>query len=217
MSLIQALSPQQVSAGCGAAPKLAELYLPLIQETCTRYSISTPRRISAFLSQIGHESAGLTRTRESLNYSVEGLLSTFSRKRISEEQARRFGRTNLQRANQEALANILYGGEFGLKQLGNVKPDDGWNFVGRGLKQITGRDNYTRCGKALGLDLVNKPEQLEAPYPAALSAGWFWGVNSLNDLADAGRFELLTQRINGGTLGLQERLALYNSVVSTFA
>lgn len=217
MSFIHSLTAEQIAVGCGASPKLAAVYLPILQEVCTRYSISTPKRLSAFLSQIGHESAGLSRTRENLNYSVEGLLATFNRKRISEAEARRFGRSSLRKADQEAIANTLYGGEFGLKKLGNTQPGDGFRFIGRGLKQLTGRDNYTRCGKALTLDLVNQPELLEQPPAAALSAGWFWGTNNLNDLADAGNFELLTRKVNGGTLGLSERLALYNVAIQTFA
>lgn len=85
---------------------------------------------------------------ENLNYSVEGLLKTFGRHRITEAQARRYGRTNNQPANQQAIANTVYGGEWGLKNLGNTKTDDGWRYRGRGLPQITGRTNYTKFGIA---------------------------------------------------------------------
>jgi len=93
----------------------------------------------------------------------------------------------------------------GRKDLGNTEPGDGKRFMGRGLMQVTGRNNYQRVGDALGVDLVSNPEQLETPVLAARSAGWFWKEHGLNELADAGKFETITRRINGGTNGLEDR------------
>lgn len=97
----------------------------------------------------------------------------------------------------------------GRADLGNTKAGDGFKFRGRGLIQVTGRANYAACGEALGVDLVNQPELLEQPQYACMSAAWFWSVKGLNTLADAGEFERITRRINGGLNGLADRQALY--------
>lgn len=99
----------------------------------------------------------------------------------------------------------------GRKDLGNTVPGDGKRFMGRGLIQITGRANYARAATALGLDLLNHPELLEEPANAALSAAWFWSTHGLNELADAGEFEAITRRINGGLNGEADRVALYDA------
>ena len=105
----------------------------------------------------------------------------------------------------------------GRKDLGNTQPGDGVRFKGRGLIQITGRANYLKCGEALGLDLIADPELLEQPINACRSAGWFWESRGLNALADAGDFLRITKRINGGTNGLADRQALYESAQQVFA
>jgi len=97
----------------------------------------------------------------------------------------------------------------GRKDLGNVQIGDGFRYRGRGLIQITGRDNYAKTGAALGLDLLRYPESLEAPLLAARSAAWWWQAHGLNELADAGETERISRRINGGSNGLADRLALY--------
>lgn len=97
----------------------------------------------------------------------------------------------------------------GRKDLGNTVPGDGFKYRGRGLIQITGRANYAACGEALGLDLINQPELLEQPKNACLSAAWFWAMKGLNNLADAGEFNTITRRINGGLNGLEDRLKLW--------
>lgn len=100
-------------------------------------------------------------------------------------------------------------GYEGRADLGNTQPGDGKRYMGRGLIQITGRANYRRCGEALGLDLINRPELLEVHAHAAMSAAWFWSSRGLNELADAGEFDKITRRINGGQNGREERLALW--------
>lgn len=211
------LTPEQVMAATGASRANAERFLPHIQAACKAFDITTPKRVAGFLSQIGHESGGMAKLEESLNYSVDALLKMFGRHRISEADARRFGRTATQRANQEAIANALYGGEYGRKNLGNTQPGDGWRFRGRGLKQLTGRDNYARCGKAIGVDLIADPGKLVEPGNAAMSAGWFWKTNGLNELADRGDVVAMTKRINGGTIGLEQRQKLYAEAMSSSA
>ena len=208
------LTAEYLMAATGANRENAEKFLPFIQGACKAYDITTPQRVAGFLSQIGHESGGLASLQENLNYSVEAILKLFGRHRISEADARLYGRTATQKANQKALADILYGGEFGRKNLGNTEPGDGSRFIGRGLKQLTGRSNYKRCGDAIGTDLIANPEKLLEPVNAALSAGWFWSANGLNALADKGDVVAMTKRINGGDIGLVQRQALYAAAMS---
>lgn len=180
---------------------------PELEDAAEEFEIDTKPRLAHWLAQMAHESKGFTATRESLNYSVEALLSLFGRHRISEASAMKYGRTASQKADQEAIANFLYGGDFGRKNLGNTEPGDGWRFIGRGYKQLTGRSNYQRCGDALGIDLIAHPGMLETPAVAALSAAWFWKVNGLNALADKDDIVAITKRVNGGQIGLAERKA----------
>lgn len=210
-------SAEQLMAATGCTKDRAVLFLPFMQGTMKAYEITTPRRMAGFLSQISHESARLSQLEESLNYSVNGLLKTFGRHRISEADARKYGRAPGRPADQEAIANILYGGSWGARNLGNVMPGDGWRFRGRGLKQLTGRDNYRRCGLALGEDFVMHPDRLLMPVNAALSAGWFWQRNGLNELADRGDVRAMTRVVNGGANGLAERTALFQQGLTALA
>lgn len=186
--------------------ELAKKYKTLLE----KYEVNTPLRLAHFFAQIHHESANFTRLQENLNYSVDGLLKTFGRHRITEAQAREFGRTPKQRANQEAIANILYGGEFGRRNLGNTQVGDGFRFRGRGYKQVTGRANYTKLSKDVGIDYVNNPDWLLREADAMLSALWFWKSNDCNDFADKDDVVGLTRVINGGRIGLAERQKLTN-------
>jgi len=108
-------------------------------------------------------------------------------------------------------------GYEGRADLGNTVKGDGSKYRGRGLIQITGRANYVACGEALGLDLINQPEQLEQPQYAAMSAAWFWSTKGLNKLADQGEFVKITRRINGGINGLEDRQALYDKALKVLA
>jgi len=211
------LTAETVAKATGATIATAAVYLPFLQGTCKAYDITSPRRIAGFLSQIGHESAGMSVLTENLNYSTASLLSLFGRHRISVADATKFGRGVGKPANQEALANILYGGPWGKANLGNTQAGDGWRFIGRGLKQLTGRSNYAACGAAIGEDLIARPEKLLEPVNAALSAGWFWSTHGLNKLADAGDVPAMTKRINGGDFGLEARAALYAKGLEVFA
>jgi len=210
-------SVEQLQAATGCSRDRAILFLPFLQGTMKAYQITNPRRVSGFLSQISHESAKLEQLEENLNYSVEALLKLFGRHRISEADARKFGRTATQRADQQSIANLIYGGEWGRKNLGNTQWGDGWALRGRGLKQLTGRANYTRCGAAIGEDLANRPDRLLMPVNAALSAGWFWATNGLNEVADRGDIRTMTRIVNGGANGLAQRTALYGQAMEVFA
>jgi putative chitinase len=170
-----------------------------------RYAITTPRRVAHFLAQVGHESNGLTRTEEDLFYRTAGRIqAVWPRRFATEADAARYVEA------PEALANFVYGGR---RDLGNVKPGDGWAFRGRGLKQTTGRRNFTRLAEVYGLDT---PEAAAAwattREGAAMSAGLFWSDNRLNDLADQGAGEMvesITLRVNGGRNGLADRRAIF--------
>lgn len=219
------LTLEQVMLATGANRLNAELFLPFLQGTCKAYDITSPKRIAAFLSQIGHESAGLARLEENLNYSAQGLANTwptrFAVRNMAGEYLRdakgRYvptDRAKLFARKPEMIANSVYANRMGN---GSEESGDGWAYRGRGLKHLTGKDNCRACGVAIGEDFLKEPDRLLLPVNAALSAGWFWSVNKLNALADAGDVLGLTKRINGGTIGLKERTALYDRALPVFA
>lgn len=176
--------------------KFYEKYKTLFEKYC----VSTYLRIAHFMAQIKHES-GLKPINESLNYSVEALISGFGRHRISISDAKKYGRIDgKQKANQEMLANILYGGKWGLENLGNTEKGDGWKFRGRGFKQITGRANYESLSRDTGIDFVNNPDLLLSEVDAMVSALWFWNKNNLNRYADVDNLDAISDLINLGHL-----------------
>jgi predicted chitinase len=163
------------------------------------YDIDTRTRLAHFLGQLFHESGYLRHTVENLNYSTEGLLKTF-RKYFTPDLARTYAR------QPERIANRVYALRMGN---GDERSCDGWKFRGRGLVQVTGKDNYRALGKWLGVDLLSNPDRVATEY-AAHSAVWFWTVNNLNRWADTDDVTLVTKIINGGTNGLADRIALTN-------
>lgn len=185
------------AAGCSLAA--AEKWLQPILSAMQRFNISTPARMAAFIAQISHESARLIAIEENLNYSAQGLLSTFG-KRFTTASAKQYAR------KPEAIANHSYAGRNGN---GDESSGDGWKYRGRGLIQITGKDNYRACGSALGIDLVGNPDLLLDPANGAAAAGWFWMTHGCNELADHDNFASITKVINGGLNGQKERLALF--------
>lgn len=160
-----------------------------------------------FIAQVGHESGSFSTLVESLNYAAERLVQLFGPRRITEQQAAALGRTKTQTANQQAIANLIYGGDWGKRNLGNQAPGDGWKYRGRGLKQITGLANYRDCGIALKVDLITHPELLEQDSYAARSAAWFFA--SKGGLKWSGDLVRVTQIINGGQNGIDDRKARY--------
>ncbi len=195
--------PQQLAAATGASIPIATAWLSPLDLAMQRYQINTPLRQAAFLSQIGVESAGLTELVENLNYSEQALLEIWP-DHFTPTQAAEFGRTATHPANQEAIANLAYGG-----RMGNTDAGDGWRYIGRGLIQLTGRANYRAAGLALGLPLEAEPERAALPDEAALTAAWYWHEHGCNELADAGQIVAITKKINGGTNGLVDRQRLY--------
>jgi len=177
----------------GIDPKWAE---PL-QAVFDKYNINTALRQASFIGQCQHESNNFRVLEENLHYSADGLMRVWPSRFNSRVVAEAY-------ANQpEKIANKVYAGRMGN---GTEETGDGWAYHGRGLIQLTGRDNYKNCGDALGLALITNPELLAMPKGACLSAGWFWNKHGLNELADAKDFETMTKRINGVTLGLDDRI-----------
>lgn len=201
------------------APAAAKYADELVKQMKAAGIMDNVKRASMFLGQAHVESGGFRTVVESLNYSADAIIKTFGRHRISEADAKKFGRIDAevrkrtgwkladQPAHQNALANILYGGEWGRKNLGNTQPGDGWRFRGRGIKQLTGRDNYRRFSRAwLGDEsLLENPDRVANPDGAVASAIWFWRANGLNEIADRGSVDAVTKVVNGGTLGLSDR------------
>ena len=173
--------------------------------------IDTPLRVAHALAQQSVETGGFSQMVESLNYRVKGLQTTFSRARISEADCQRLGRKEgaapLSAAVQEEIANLVYGGKFGLDELGNDQVGDGWKYRGRGAKQTTGRFNYGEVKKVTGLDVIGNPDLLADPDTGMQAACIFWQKKNCNPFADKDDILGLTKTVNGGTNGLPERKA----------
>ena len=210
------LSPQRLADAMGIGLASAELWVSHVNTALGMCGCTTPEQVAMWIAQVREESAGLSRLRESLDYSVDALLTKFGRHRISEEDARAFGREGNRPANQPAIADCLYGGEWGLKHLGN-RPgtDDARRNIGHGPIQITGRANLLACGAFLGLDLVSDPTQLELRATGAASTAWFWNKHKLTQYG--GDVEKVTRAINGGTNGLADRQARYDKAFAVLS
>jgi len=198
--------------------KNPEKWLDAVIETCVEFEINTPQRIAGFLSQTSHESGGYTMLTENLNYRAATLAACWPNRFAvlgpDKKPIRENGKlvptavANSIAGKPELIANLVYSGRMGN---GPAESGEGWLYRGRGLKQLTGKDNYTRCGAALGLDLVGNPDLLLEPMAAARSAGWFWKTNNLSAFADANDIKGMTKKINGGLIGYEQRQALYDA------
>lgn len=172
-----------------------------------KYDITTPLRIAGFMAQCAHESADFTALEENLNYREETLNKIFPRyfgagKRNAAEYAK----------NPEKIANYVYMDEFRSKQgaMGNTQAGDGWRFRGRGIKQLTGRNNYTAFAKTVNMSAEEAAAYLETKKGAFESACWFWKTNNIASFADKDDIVGMTKKINGGTIGLDDRQSRYN-------
>ena len=157
---------------------------------------ANPARLAGFLAQIAHESGGFNAVKENLNYSAKGLMVTFKKYFPTEDLAKQYER------KPEKIANRVYANRM---NNGDEASGDGYRFCGRGFIQLTGRANYTKFANDLGMSIEDTIAYLETPNGAVASAGWFWDNNNLNQYCDSGDFVMLTKRINGGTIGLEDR------------
>lgn len=198
------ITKDQFMRAASISQQLADKWYGPLSSAMQEFGIDTAKRQAYFIAQIGTESGGFKTVKESLNYSIAGLKIFGSRLTAAqrEQLGRKADESALSPERQMAIANLVYGGRYG-----NNLNGDGWKYRGRGLKQVTFKDNYLACGKALVLDLVNNPDLLLTDENAARSAGWFWKANSCNQFADAGDVVGLTRRINGGNNGLDDRKA----------
>ena len=194
-------------------------WIDAIVATCEEFEINTPQRISAFLAQTSHESGGYTMLSENLNYRAATLAACWPNRfavlGADKKPIKENGKlvptavANSIAGKPELIANLVYSGRMGN---GPAESGDGWAFRGRGLKQLTGRDNVTRCGRDLNVDFANNPDLLLDPIYAARSAGWFWKTNKLSAFADVEDIKGMTKKINGGLIGYEQRQALYEQV-----
>ena len=194
---VDALIPRAIG---GTGP-----WLEALNEALPQYEINTIERVAAFIAQCAHESGGFSVLEENLNYKAATLTKLWPQRfpaGIAEEYADK----------PEKIANKTYGGRMGN---GDEHSGEGYKFRGRGLLQLTGKDNYKACSQALFQDatLLEDPDLLLDPYYAIHSACWFWTKNKLNQYADSGDFTTMTKKINGGIIGLDDRIHHYNAAV----
>ena len=174
------------------------------------YDINTPQRIAAFVAQCAHESGGFTALKENLNYKAVTLRKIFPKYFPDDAIANHYASLP---NKQEAIANKVYASRMGN---GDEASGDGYRYCGRGLIQLTGKNNYQSFADSLEMDVEDVPEYLATFEGAAQSACWFWESNNLNQWADKGDILTLTKRINGGTIGLEDRIKHYEHALHVF-
>jgi putative chitinase len=183
-------------------PSLADAF----NETFDRFGINSPVQQASWIGQCGHECGNFRILEENLNYRAATLLKLFPR-----TPKRAWGFTPEEAAAYEKqpqrIANRIYGNRMGNR---DEASGDGWRFRGSGFLQLTGHSNFFHAGKALGEDFVMQPELVRTPKYAAMTAGWFWQTHKLNQYADSRDFLMMTKKINGGTIGLDDRIKHIN-------
>jgi putative chitinase len=179
-------------------------WVDALNATFEKFDISTPLRQAAFIGQCGHECGNFKILEENLNYKAEALMRLWP-KRFDAEKAQTCAR------NPKLIANTVYSNRMGNR---DEKSGDGYRFRGRGCIQLTGHANYYHAGQACGVDFVMEPDLVATPMYAAMTAGWFWSVQKLNQLADNQDYNIMTKKINGGTIGLVDRLDRINKALA---
>jgi putative chitinase len=188
----------------GGNPPYAEQWYDALCQILPDYEIDTPQRLAAFLAQTAHESGGYRAIKENLNYRAVTLRKVFPKYFPTDESAAQYA------GKPEMIANKVYGNRMGN---GDESSGDGYRYCGRGLIQLTGKDNYTRYAQSLEISVEEASEHLTTFEGCVQSAAWFWENNNLNQWADKGDILTLTKRINGGTIGLEDRIKHYNHAV----
>ena len=211
-----ALTSEQIAKSTGCTLLRAGRWTDALNKAMEKFSINTPERQAAFLSQLGHETAGLSLVEENLNYSTDGLMKVFSKYFASRTAAEQYAR------KPERIANLVYSGRMGN---GDEASGDGWKYRGRGPIQLTGKTNYREAGRALGFDLVANPELVADPEVGSLIAAWFWSRSNLNKYADRKDNITISKIINTGSpsspasrvVGLQDRMRQYEAAYKALA
>jgi putative chitinase len=191
------------------AEKLAKLHIgsqwvDALNATFERFDISTPLRQAAFIGQCSHECGNFRILEENLNYRAEALMKLWP-KRFDAAKAQMCAR------NPKLIATTVYSNRMGNR---DEASGDAARFIGRGCIQLTGASNYYHAGQALGVDFLMQPELVATPQYAALTAGWFWDTHKLNQYADAQDYRTLTKKINGGFIGLDDRIKHINQALA---
>ncbi len=202
------LTLQQFASAIGCTLMTAEAWHQPMCAAMALHAIDNTRRVAMFLAQVGHESQSLSRLQENLNYSAQRLREVWPKRFATIEDAHYYEHS------PECLANLVYASRMGN---GAYESGDGYRYRGRGPIQITGADNYRRCGAALNLPLIEQPDLLLQPSAGASSAAWFWVDRGCSALADADDLDAVTRKINGGTEGLPARLARYERALQVLS
>ena len=189
-------------------------WVPALNDAFARWGIATPRQQAAFIGQCGHECGNFRILEENLNYRAATLMKLWQKRFPTLEIA------NAYAGNPKKIANMVYANRMGNR---DEASGDGYRFRGRGCIQLTGYSNYFHAGKALGVDFVKEPDLVATPKYAALTAGWFWATHGCNELAESGAptddngkptWINLTKKINGGTIGLADRVSHTNEALN---
>ena len=178
---------------------------PVFNETFERWGLAAPIQQAAFIGQCGHESGNFTKLEEGLSYSAERLMKIWPKRFPTLESAQPYAR------NGKALANKVYANRMGNR---DEASGDGYRFRGSGWLQLTGHDNFYHAGKGCGVDFVMKPDLVRTPEYAAMTAGWFWSTHKCNEVAQVQDWVKLTKIINGGDIGLQDRILHTNQALA---
>jgi len=180
---------------------IGEQWVDALNETFQRFNILTPLQQASFIGQCGHECGNFKTLEENLNYKAETLMKLWKTRFPTIEIANEYAR------NPKKIANKVYASRMGNR---DESSGDGFRFRGRGCIQLTGHANYFHAGQACGEDFVMNPDLVATPKYAAMTAGWFWDTHKLNKFADIRDFTMMTKKINGGTIGLNDRIKHIN-------
>jgi putative chitinase len=172
-------------------------WVDALNATFERFNILTPIQKASFIGQCGHECGQFKVLEENLNYRAETLMKLWSKRFPTLEIANQYAK------NPKKIANMVYSNRMGNR---DEASGDGYRFRGRGCIQLTGHANYFHAGQACGQDFVMEPDLVATPQYAAMTAGWFWDLHRLNQYADSQNYVLMTKKINGGTIGLNDRI-----------
>lgn len=180
-------------------------WVPALNDTFARFGIATPRQQAGFIGQCSHECGNFKVLEENLQYRAATLMKLWPKRFPTQEIA------NAYEKNPKKIANMVYASRMGNR---DESSGDGYRFRGRGCIQLTGHANYFHAGQALGVDFVKDPDLVATPTYAALTAGWFWSTHKCNELAEAGDWAGLTKKINGGVIGLADRVKHINEALA---